>query len=214
MSSGLCVSDNGLIYRGSCTDHTWKHPSCSTYCVDSEGKNAGKQDDFVFLKPCSSSTGSLIWVCGFENNCSNSSLTFPLLVGGTRQSNIPGKVPATSSSTISHSSSSSQSPTPASASASPSSDPDTVNGDECSSRETAIGAGIGVPLGVLLLMALLWAVWERRKRSLTQRTTEEAWFGDGMVKYESPPPVEAPDTARMSELPPKTQAHVTHPELA
>lgn len=41
VGSGLYVSDNGLIYRGGCTDRIWKEPSCSTYCVDTQGKNAG-----------------------------------------------------------------------------------------------------------------------------------------------------------------------------
>ncbi|GAB1193481.1 hypothetical protein APSETT444_002699 [Aspergillus pseudonomiae] len=37
-----------------------------------------------------------------------------------------------------------------------------------SSRETAIGAGVGVPLGIIALGCMAWAVWERRAR---QRTT-------------------------------------------
>jgi hypothetical protein len=31
-------------------------------------------------------------------------------------------------------------------------------------NDVAIGAGVGVPLGVLLLTALIWALFERRKR--------------------------------------------------
>lgn len=33
-----------------------------------------------------------------------------------------------------------------------------------SSRETAIGAGVGVPLGVIAIASLIWAFWERRGR--------------------------------------------------
>ncbi|KAL3482287.1 hypothetical protein BJX99DRAFT_252994 [Aspergillus californicus] len=37
-------------------------------------------------------------------------------------------------------------------------------GSHCSSNDTAIGPGVGVPLGVLALSAVAWALWERRRR--------------------------------------------------
>jgi len=44
-------------------------------------------------------------------------------------------------------------------------------------RDVAIGAGVGVPLGVLLLTALGWALFERKKRyALLNSTTAAAPF--------------------------------------
>ncbi|KAL4805296.1 hypothetical protein BDV18DRAFT_160957 [Aspergillus unguis] len=46
---------------------------------------------------------------------------------------------------------------------SPSSDAATCSGSNGSCHETAIGAGVGVPLGVIALASVAWALWERRK---------------------------------------------------
>lgn len=45
---------------------------------------------------------------------------------------------------------------------SPDSSPDSETG--CSNNEVAIGAGVGVPLGVLALAAVGWAFYERRRK--------------------------------------------------
>lgn len=49
--------------------------------------------------------------------------------------------------------------------------PDSPNNTSCpieqtntsSCHETAVGAGVGVPLGVIALASVAWALWERRK---------------------------------------------------
>ncbi|KAL2072034.1 hypothetical protein VTL71DRAFT_11377 [Oculimacula yallundae] len=209
MGNGLCISDNGLIYRGGCTDRTYKDTACPTHCVDSSGKNAGNQVNFEFMKPCGTNggdqdSGKLVWVCGLNNNCSDSSLIFALEIGAVRQLNITGNITATS--TPSSIANSTQCPTQTPAS----SNLDLITKDDCSASKTAIGAGIGVPLGVLLVMALLWAFWERRKRSRIQHTGEKSWGGN-TIQYEAAP-VEAPNNERTSELPTKSQQ--TRTELA
>ncbi len=39
-SDGLCVPyGNELVWRGGCTDRTWKDPACISLCVDGVGAN-------------------------------------------------------------------------------------------------------------------------------------------------------------------------------
>lgn len=40
VGEGLCYSANGGIYRGACTDATWKDPACPKYCVAKSGDQA------------------------------------------------------------------------------------------------------------------------------------------------------------------------------
>ncbi|KXG54178.1 uncharacterized protein PGRI_073220 [Penicillium griseofulvum] len=48
--------------------------------------------------------------------------------------------------------------------------PSSENKDGKGNNDVAIGAGVGIPLGVLLLTALGWALFERRKRLSVQAT--------------------------------------------
>lgn len=68
-----------------------------------------------------------------------------------------------------------------------------------SSRDTAIGAGVGVPLGVIAVSALLWAFWERRARmkAMSQSTsvnhgmlqpTQQMVYGRPPVELQAPTP--------------------------
>jgi hypothetical protein len=42
----------------------------------------------------------------------------------------------------------------------------TLQDGNCPAKhDVAIGAGVGVPLGLLAIVALAWAIWERRRRS-------------------------------------------------
>ncbi|KAJ9263806.1 hypothetical protein DTO195F2_2723 [Paecilomyces variotii] len=49
------------------------------------------------------------------------------------------------------------------------------NTSNYSSRGTAIGAGVGVPLGVIAVASIAWAFWERRSRlkAVSQRSEME-----------------------------------------
>ncbi|KAI9932612.1 hypothetical protein ASPWEDRAFT_33497 [Aspergillus wentii DTO 134E9] len=53
-----------------------------------------------------------------------------------------------------------------SSSANSSSGADSGSSRSSSNNNVAIGAGVGVPLGVLAITAITWALWERRKRYL------------------------------------------------
>lgn len=44
--------------------------------------------------------------------------------------------------------------------------------DSNDSNDVAIGAGVGVPLGVIAFLSIGWALWERRKRKRASILTE------------------------------------------
>ncbi|CZS95275.1 uncharacterized protein RAG0_05006 [Rhynchosporium agropyri] len=201
MGNGLCLSQNGLIYRGACTDRDWKDPARSTFCIEASGRHTGQQTDFEFLKPCnagtpgSAPTGTLVWICGLNNNCSDPSTTFPLIVG----SSDPFLNPIFNSNSSPDLSISIIKLEPK-----PDIERRILEQDNYWCRNW--GA-----LGVLLVMAQLWAFWERRRRSTAKQTDEKTWVGN-MMEYE-PAPLEAPATERITEPPPKAYQH-THRELA
>ena len=110
---------------------------------------------------------------------------------------VTSSINATASTLSTSSSSSSNSSLPPSPSGS---------SNTCSTcHETAIGAGVGVPLGVIALFSIIWALFERRR----------AWKGRGMppaagIPYGGPytnvrdrgsRPVELEGVNRVAELP-------------
>lgn len=178
--NGLCLSGNGLIYRGGCTDSTFKSSACPKNCVASTGDFSGMsyffqvdfvcvwfnrqvtdpfllgtQSSFNFLKPCSGNNG-VNWVCGIDGDCSNSSKTFGLIVGNPTAWKITGNLSDTiTSSTSTPSTIPTSSPTSAASAAS--------SNQSCTSKSATVGAAVGVPLGVLLLLLSVLFLWQRRK---------------------------------------------------
>lgn len=61
-------------------------------------------------------------------------------------------------------------PSSTSTSTSPSSTSSSLPTGHSSSHDVAIGAGVGVPLGVLALGAVIWALWERRRANRLRKT--------------------------------------------
>lgn len=64
-------------------------------------------------------------------------------------------------------------------------------------RDAAIGVGVGVPLGVIAIGFLVWAMWERRKRRRTEMDLVVAKGLDAAISkhsatdgasWQSPPP--------------------------
>ncbi|KAJ5759913.1 hypothetical protein N7520_007069 [Penicillium odoratum] len=51
-----------------------------------------------------------------------------------------------------------------------SSNSSTTSSSASSSHDVAIGAGVGVPLGVIAIGTLLWALWERRRANRLSRS--------------------------------------------
>ncbi|KAJ9405547.1 hypothetical protein DTO045G8_6764 [Paecilomyces variotii] len=73
------------------------------------------------------------------------------------------------------SSSSTASPASNNSISNPSSNSSHCNTSDYSSRGTAIGAGVGVPLGIISIASIAWAFWERRSRlkAMSQRSEME-----------------------------------------
>lgn len=56
-------------------------------------------------------------------------------------------------------------------------------GSSSSSNRAAIGAGVGVPLGVIALGAIAWAIWERRKLHRVMTTQPQQGQQGGYNPY-------------------------------
>ncbi|KAF1992192.1 hypothetical protein K402DRAFT_415890 [Aulographum hederae CBS 113979] len=151
-SSGLCFSGNGMIYRGGCTDKTFKDATCSKVCLDS----GTLENDVQFLRQCQSGPiDKPLWDCGAQ--CTNIT-SFSLRVGGVLYSNITGLVDS-SNTTITPIDVVNATPAP-SPSPSQKASCNVVKGTSA----VTVGAAVGATFGVLLLCAVAWALWERRRR--------------------------------------------------
>ncbi|EAW09904.1 uncharacterized protein ACLA_041200 [Aspergillus clavatus NRRL 1] len=87
-----------------------------------------------------------------------------------------------------------------------SSDKDCPTAEPSTSHDVAIGAGVGVPLGVIALASIVWALWERRQRKQAlQSISAPVAVGHPNIGYNPSqgvyrrPPVEL-STAPVSEL--------------
>lgn len=101
------------------------------------------------------------WICENNGDCSNTSSTFTMRAGAVQHVNITGYVGASS----------------ISSSTCPTASPGTTNSSttgfpaaECKScHDVAVGAGVGVPLGIMFLTALAWGLWQTRRISALRR---------------------------------------------
>lgn len=115
-------------------------------------------DGPAYLAPCSIAAGNVYqWACSsgygnFTEICINSTSLFKLVPGNIAQTKITGRIPSSTSS----STSSIASVTTSTACVTTTSSPE-------SNSMVAVGAGVGVPLGILFLLALATALWYRRK---------------------------------------------------
>lgn len=90
-------------------------------------------------------------------------------------------------------------PTSAGAGSTASSSPD----DSSSCNNAAIGAGVGVPLGIIALLAIAWAIWER-SRAKKQAAMPVHWSADpakqDYPQAASQPVVEIGDTRQIHQI--------------
>jgi len=155
LSSGYCYSPTYMsIYRSSCTDQTWKSIACPYYCSD-VAEDAGPQ-----LYPISGH----YWCCGFGYNGSNCATSthnqstpfvvqngYPIFnrTDGSRGPNntIPTTTVTCTAVTVTVTSTAVQ------------------HNKSGGGHETAVGLGVGLPLGILLAgnVFLLWRQIRARK---------------------------------------------------
>ncbi|KAJ5427202.1 hypothetical protein N7465_002272 [Penicillium sp. CMV-2018d] len=171
LSNGLCygISQPYSLSRGSCTNKDWPAGSgCDDKCSDATNmRNKGCALPFYHIidkKPyyCANSvvvnsSGDLACYAGSPFTLNSGEL----VSGKAALANYTSV--DTSSNTTSDSSTTACPTTP--------SDENKGGNDETEGKNNnavAIGAGVGIPLGVLLLTALGWALFERRKRLSAQ----------------------------------------------
>ncbi|KAJ5612224.1 hypothetical protein N7510_005418 [Penicillium lagena] len=180
LSNGLCLAIEqpfGLS-RGSCSDSTWQSDKCPQYCGMAYGPAGGTS--LVLLN----STGSDSYYCcnsvvADDNvaTCSNSITGDPATPFKVSNAKIVPGVAALSdlvkksklsnaTSDAAHITIETQNQTePTNHAANSSATVLNPNSNTCdSNNDVAIGAGVGVPLGLLAIVFLIWALWERRKR--------------------------------------------------
>ncbi|KFZ20226.1 hypothetical protein V502_03262 [Pseudogymnoascus sp. VKM F-4520 (FW-2644)] len=191
LASGLCYGEPGLMYRGACVD-SWDTPDCLTYCKEFLPYWAN-------IYPCNDGLGAnnptMFW-CGSPTlkTCSADEGKLFKVSPGVAVKIIPR------SSTTVQSSSQTSSPTSSLPSSTPTSSdlaataPDCVASSDnttCSGATeaeklhfanavTAVGAGVGVPFGVLALAFLGLFLNERRLR---KKLTKPSEVSDAGVAY-------------------------------
>ncbi|KAL4786419.1 hypothetical protein BJX76DRAFT_355147 [Aspergillus varians] len=157
LSNGLCLSVSHqpfVLSRGACTDPEWGS-GCPQYCRNNNPEGGCTVSNLNFELDVST------YCCGnLEANdstviCPNNAGSFEIptghpMVGYAMLANISTLDAATTNS----SSNDTCTDTPLADSAS------CTNG---SCHSTAIGAGVGVPLGVIALASIAWAFFERRR---------------------------------------------------
>ncbi|KND91078.1 hypothetical protein TOPH_04344 [Tolypocladium ophioglossoides CBS 100239] len=164
LSNGLCLdagSNNGLTQQG-CTSQDW-HSPCAKHCP---GTTAA--DGFQYLMLCSGfdGTGNNPLCCGADYSCCNSTQNIITTIAQfstlSRAAGAPATTDTTSSSTPNTSAATRASQSAASTSAAASS-----GGDD---KLLAVGAGLGIPLGLALVAALAFLGWQMRKQQKLKRS--------------------------------------------
>lgn len=219
LSNGLCAVSEYLMdkdfswdtvwySRGTCTDSLWNDPACPKFCITtSEGddRNGG-----MGIANCQFGTKDRYYCL----NSSNKNKTIQDLCFGKQNSFTPGgrciclpsnacsKLRVANPTTITVIGASPTS-TPSSSST-PSSTPTSPPPPKQKDLSTAIGAGVGVPLGILALVVGIFLFFRyRRLKSHMQANSGSIFEGDVQLKQNGPPPIYA--SQGYQEFPAHTQ---------
>ncbi|CRL25370.1 unnamed protein product [Penicillium camemberti] len=161
LTNKLCLflDDPYQLSRGSCTSPDWRSANCPTICKDAQQSSGAAVVPLDTPGPetqycCNSlfaNTTSGDLICGYVKDSPQTPFT---VASGTA---IPGV--AALSDLMKRSNDTSPTVT---------NDTSTARNGSCiasnDSNNVSIGAGVGVPLGVIALLSIGWALWERRKR--------------------------------------------------
>ncbi|PIG79595.1 hypothetical protein AARAC_001443 [Aspergillus arachidicola] len=208
LDNGLCLNVGHQPYvlsRGACTNKNWN--GCSPICknatpsIGASITNVGFSSGEAATYCCGSprTNGSSV-VCLTSESDSNSNVPFTIqdgspILGAAMLQNVTTLDTTDSSSSDSNSSTATPTTCPP-------------------SHDVAIGAGVGVPLGAIAILLLIWALLERRKASRALQSHPAA-FGGGysvsghataaapymnITEMNAHPPVELEHTQPVSEL--------------
>ncbi|OIW26470.1 hypothetical protein CONLIGDRAFT_716748 [Coniochaeta ligniaria NRRL 30616] len=184
MSNGLCLGTiPSVLSRGACTDQSWNSTNCTQYCqtINPEAGCSIVLYEITNTLPsyCCNSiiSSSDKAVCGAGTPFSVpdgvpiagvGALAAMVLNTTTEGSSDTTSAAPPSSSTTSSSTSSSSTSAPSATelggAAAPNCNASAAPGQQQPSRETAVGVGVGVPLGAIAMGLLVWAMREQRKR--------------------------------------------------
>ncbi|KAF3395887.1 hypothetical protein F1880_006874 [Penicillium rolfsii] len=200
LSNGYCLDVNQpfSLSRGGCTAQKWG-TGCPGHCrtVDSNKGSA--------IVTLSTINGSSRYCCGTpvangsDTVCRDDTDSFLLADAQvlTGRAALAYLVPPDSSLPSPSPSNSSNSSIPAPAPTS-------------NSHDTTIGVGLGVPLGVIAIGSILWALWERRRANKLSRAmmSSSVPFQEGLVR-----PPQAHVMFERGSVPKELDGHRTIPEL-
>ncbi|KAI9751158.1 MAG: phosphate system positive regulatory protein pho81 [Chaenotheca gracillima] len=153
IQSGLCVGGQGYIYRGACTDKTWKDGACTSECTQ-----VNQQDKAPILS-CNPTKHAFCCYEEGSDGCCDSQINIPyglspsvFKVGANPWTTASATGTGTSTKAVVTAT------TTITASASAA-----VSCPKPSPSASTIGAAVGVPLGAALLAALAFIFWMRRR---------------------------------------------------
>jgi len=172
LQNGLCFGRVGLLYRGACAGGWGDNTTCPDYCSFISSGFAN-----IWVCPGNGDSGATVFWCGDGTVCdttqtedvsffgiSNYKFQAETILGVTANPSIQ-TVTATTTASGTTVPTGTSNPAPANNTPTP------EDGNCPANHDVAIGAGVGVPLGLLAITALAWAIWERRRRSRAGATT-------------------------------------------
>lgn len=196
LSNGLCLwLGDFSIDRGGCTDSSWASGACVQTC------RSDPDDGHADVTQCINNTVGLEWCCGFNNDCCSGSggviaVGVAASTGGSFYAvSMPGSssTSATASSGSATTSTTPNSPSITSPSfmltsqAAPSATLCSNSKTTSKCHEVAVGAGVGVPLGLAFTIVLglfLLEQWKRKRDNLTAQSSNVAGSQQISYKYD------------------------------
>ncbi|KAJ5182521.1 hypothetical protein N7492_000137 [Penicillium capsulatum] len=191
LSNGLCFMqrDAGLtVARGSCTDRSWTACGEFKFCVD------GTTTFPITNSPYNGS--NTVHCCGAStyNTTDHSTTCQHGLVSIPRGIAIPGVAAlAVDFKNVSASTESAAS--------------------NKMSREVVVGVGVGVPLGVMAVFSIAWALWECRGRRKVLARVNAVPVNAGSKSKDASGPAQLPGAYGAAQLPGDTLAEYLRPEI-
>lgn len=212
LSNGLCLwLGDFSIDRGSCTDSAWASGACVQTC------RSDPNDGHADVTQCINNTVGLEWCCGFNNDCCSGTggvmaVGVAASTGGSFYAVSMPRISSTSATspigsatmpTISNSLSATSTSYTLTGQAAPSATACSNINTSSLCHEVAIGAGVGVPLGLAFVIALglfLLERWKRKRDSIAAQSSNVAGGQQISYKYsnvQGPQQMPAGEASRM-----------------